>query len=321
MAEFGREIARRLGRIGLAVGEVFQRVPRTAGRNLKEASDRQSDAASAGARALEQEQSELAVSLPHSGPRDSGGPDLSQVTPIDELLRVRPGDADNERLTAQLSGLGQRYGAFRLGEISARYEFPDMPGPSDRYQFPHRSTDNRITIIMSGTIFDDARGVDVGYIRRDFYLDEQGRPIVHNENIYLDDDARGQGFGKVFTSSVEDYYRRSGVYAMYHMAGGENGGRTWALADHRFDNQPLYPGDNPPTLLADSVDNINARITDVRSTATPADQQLLDEVTARFNGSPDNYPTPNEIVRLTGDDPNLGDNIMRGSSWWAMKLF
>ncbi|ONM49905.1 hypothetical protein [Nocardia donostiensis] len=46
---------------------------------------------------------------------------------------------------------------------------------------------------------DDARGIDVGYIRRDFYFDEQGRTVVHNENIYLDDDAHGQGFGGVLT--------------------------------------------------------------------------------------------------------------------------
>ena len=174
--------------------------------------------------------------------------------------------------------------------------------------------------MMSATVFDDARGVDVGYLRRDFYLDEQGRPIVHNANIYLDDEIRGQGLGGLLTRSLEDYYRRSGVHALYHMAGGEDGGLVWARAGHTFDTAPLHPGDTERARLADSVDSITYRIEDVQTTASFADRQRLAELAARFTGPIDGYPTPHEIVTTTGDDARLGERVMRGSSWWATKI-
>ncbi|MCC3332092.1 GNAT family N-acetyltransferase [Nocardia abscessus] len=261
------------------------------------------------------------------GERDSisttipaASPGLSGVPPIGELLRIRQTEADDDTLTAQLSGLERQYGPFRLGEVSAHYEFPGPPDLGQRYQFPHRSTDDRTTITMSATVFDDARGVDVGNIRRNFYLDEQGRPVVHNENIYLDEEARGQGFGGTVTRALEDYYRRSGVHAMYHVAGDEDGGVVWARADHRFDTEPLFPGDTELTLLGDSVGDITRRIHEVYPTVTPADKQRLTDLAARFEGRIEDYPTPNDIVRITGDARNLGEQVMRGSYWWAMKI-
>ncbi len=121
--------------------------------------------------------------------------------------------------------------------------------------------------------------------------------------------------------SLEDYYRRSGIHAIYQLAGAEDGGITWART-HAFDTTPLYPGDTDLVLHSYSVDSITDRINEVRATASPSDQQRLDDLTTQLHHpvSDADYPTPKKIAELAGDDHQLGEQVMRGSSWWAMKI-
>ena len=229
-------------------------------------------------------------------------PDLSGVPSLRDLMRVSVGEADNKTLTNVLKGLEQRYGPYRLSDVSGKYVIPRGATKS--------AAVSRIDM-MAKVI--DSNGERVGKVYRVFQLDNEGRIVVHNMALKLKKEARGKGFSTAFTAAIEGYYRRSGVDRIELMATDKDGGLAWARAG--------YTWNRDPQLLAESVENITDRIAKFKAHASPADQQRLDSLLSRFAGPSVHYPEPGEIAMLRGENGSkLGEKLMRGSSWWGMKM-
>jgi hypothetical protein len=53
--------------------------------------------------------------------------------------------------------------------------------------------------------------------------------------------------------------------------------------------------------------------------ASNADKRLVSDLRAALNGDPTNYPSPYEISMLSGENHKLGEQIMGGLEWRAVK--
>ncbi|MEV4128625.1 hypothetical protein [Nocardia sp. NPDC049707] len=213
---------------------------------------------------------------------------------MDELLRVPT--LDNRWLREHLSGLEQQYGPYRLRLTDAAYFGPTGSGGPAVSGFR-----------FNGAIIDDA-GKSVGKLERHIYT-EHGRTVVFNAHMRLEPAARGKGFSKAFTAAINDYYRRSGVDQIKIFAV-QDGSVAWARAGFDFDRDS--------DKLARAVSSIKERAAAIRPDCSPADRKQLDEIIRRFKGGKSN-PTAGELVELTGDDPELGVNLMKGTSWHGVQ--
>ncbi|WP_433192181.1 hypothetical protein ACQP1G_25970 [Nocardia sp. CA-107356] len=224
-------------------------------------------------------------------------PDLSSMPPVRDLLEVD--SPNNDRLREQLAGFEQQYGPYRLKIYDAFYASTtgsvQEGSPVDGFGY------------FAEIIGKDDKGV--GELSRMIYKDE-GRIVVNNWNMLLDPQARGQGFSTAFGTAMENYYRRSGIDRMLVTAAGEDGGYAWARAGYDFN----------PKYLSDSVSKIKERIQLIRDQLSPADQQQLERIMARFEGPVTGYPSPAELADLTGGDPQLGKTLMRGTTWYGMRV-
>ncbi|MEV0109416.1 hypothetical protein AB0H42_24185 [Nocardia sp. NPDC050799] len=50
-----------------------------------------------------------------------------------------------------------------------------------------------------------------------------------------------------------------------------------------------------------------------------ADTALLEDIEARFAGPAAEFPSPQELVALAGDNPKLGEGLTRGTQWYGAK--
>ncbi|WP_327146966.1 GNAT family N-acetyltransferase [Nocardia sp. NBC_01327] len=226
-------------------------------------------------------------------------PDLSHVAPLGDL--VDADRLDHQTVNLALKGLERQYGPYRLDNVSTDYEISWTAAGRRRQE-----------LLMSASIRDGEQSA--GIISHCFSRDDEGKLVVENRVICLWPEFRGKGFSTEFSKAIEEYYRRSGVDRIELYADLQDGGYTWARAGFGWD---LDPG-----KLRGSVNSIRAQISHL-VTSTPglssADKAQLDDILARFQGHVAGYPSPNELVSLSGDEPNLGEKIMRGSKWHGMK--
>lgn len=227
----------------------------------------------------------------------TAGPDLSSVPGVDELLRVTT--LDNRRLREQLSGLEQQYGPYRLRLTDAAYFGPTGSGAGPAVS----------GFRFNGEIIDGA-GKRVGRLERHIYT-EHGRTVAFNAHMRLEQPARGKGFSSAFTAAINDYYRRSGVDRIKIFAV-QDGSVAWARAGFDFDRDP--------EKLARAVSSIKERAAAIYPDCSPADRKQLNEIMRRFKGANSRYPTASELIELTGDDPELGVNLMKGTSWHGVRM-
>ncbi|MFQ6325600.1 adenosine deaminase [Nocardia sp. CWNU-33] len=241
-----------------------------------------------------------------------GSDAVSDAIPIGQLLDVGAKDANNLILARQLQGMTGQFGPFWM-DVETRYiTRHENAEIAESLEISLRSEKGEIAIGVYGVIRDE-HGAEVGWMRRRFQFDDQGRIIAYHDALDLEEQARGKGFSKALNRPMDDYYRVSGVHAIYFLAAGEDGGLVSAL------NGSIWNPD--PAKLAEAKENIGHRIRLVYKNATPGDRQLLDEIWDKFGGPVADYPTPLEIALLKGkDDRQLGAHVMRGSKWPAKRI-
>lgn len=170
---------------------------------------------------------------------------------------------------------------------------------------------------LSGTIYRNT--VEAGMISRYFHRDGDGRLMVTNGIMALDDEHQDRGFASAFAPLLENYYRRSGVDRIEVFASMENGGYTWATQDFRWD----------PSKIDKSIENVVQRLNTVHASAKSKPQRdALSAMIARLvdeNGNVrafNTLPKPLEIASMaTRDAPGLGKTVMVGSKWYGRKKF
>jgi hypothetical protein len=217
-------------------------------------------------------------------------PDLSAMPTLDNFIRGSA--ADDGKLKATLSALNQRYGPYDVHIAQANY-LRDGSG-----------------FKLYASVRDPDKGM-IGILERKIYHDEQGRIVVHNTVMDLDDEATGKGFATAFNSAMESYYRRSGVDRVTVFAT-DDGGYAWARAGYDFDLRP--------ERIESSVSSITTKIRAIYDSCSPADRSQLDDLLRRFEGRTIGYPTPNELASLTGDDRELGRTLMKGTAWYGVRV-
>ncbi|WP_282778666.1 MULTISPECIES: hypothetical protein [unclassified Nocardia] len=232
--------------------------------------------------------------------------DLSHMPPLGELYdRARRGELDDDDLTQELRGLQRRYGPYRVENITAWYE---------RSWTRDDGSTSPANMTFTGEIRDDA-GNDAGTLLYGVTRDTDGKLVVTNEFTQLQQGFTGHGFSTAFSASTEDYFRRSGVDRMRVTASMTDGGVAWAKAG--------YDWDLDPEKLYESVRKMQSRldlfIAGDRGPMSQHDVGLLREMRARFDGRVVDFPSPQELVMLGGDNPKLGEELMRGSYWHGMK--
>lgn len=228
--------------------------------------------------------------------KELGVPDLTSMPDLRTFLRGSA--ADNKRLEAILSGLNHRYGPYDVHIAKADY------------------LDDGNGFTYHASIRDPTRGTTpaesiVGILERKISVDDQGRIVVENRMMDLDEDATGQGFATAFNSAMETYYRRSGVDRVTVFAT-DDGGYVWARAGYDFDTSP--------GRLESSVSSITDNIRSIYNECSDADRAQLDDMLSRFEGRVIEYPSPSELAALTGDDPKLGKKVMVETAWYGVRV-
>ncbi|WP_040840254.1 hypothetical protein, partial [Nocardia brevicatena] len=238
--------------------------------------------------------------------------DLSHMTPLGDLYdRARRGDLDDYELTRELRGLQRRYGPYHLEDLGARYQQTWVDEDGD----VHPAHGGFVADIRSDS------GEDAGYLDYEFTRDDGGKLVVTNNIIELNEGFTGKGFATAFSASTEDYFRRSGVDRIELTAtrlrenDALDGAVAWAKAGYDW---------NPsPGKLGESVSNMRTRIDSLLrgeiGPLSPGDTALLHDMRRRFNGPVADIPSPRELVMLAGDNPKLGEELMKGSTWYGMK--
>ena len=158
----------------------------------------------------------------------------------------------------------------------------------------------------------DGPGVIVGRSTRTFVRDGYDYLIVSNDYLALSPPAQGRGFATALYDELEVYYRRSDVDVIKVHAALQNGGYTWARRGFDWDPRELWA----------SFSDIRARISELIDDQAVAeeDKRLLSRIADRLdeNDPGQDWPTPNELARLSGKDPDLGRTLMAGSNWYGV---
>ena len=238
--------------------------------------------------------------------------DLSHMTPLGGLYdRARRGELDDYELTRELRGLQRRYGPFHLGDLSAWYERPWLR--EDGTMHPEN--------VGFAAEIRGPHGEEAGSLAYSLTRDTDGKLVVTHDLTELYEGFTGKGFSTAFSASTENYFRRSGVDRIELTAtrlrpdGSLDGAVAWARAGYDW---------NPDReKLAKSVTNMRARIDSLlggeKGPLSPTDTALLHGMRTRFDGPVVGYPSPQELVMLAGDNPKLGETLMKGSKWYGMK--
>jgi hypothetical protein len=238
--------------------------------------------------------------------------DLSHMPPLGDLYDgAHRGDLDDYDLTDMLRGLQRQYGPYRVEDLNAWYERPWVREDGSIHPANVGVTAEIRTL----------DGEDAGSLIYSFTRDSEGDLVVTHDLTELDEGFTGKGFSTAFAASTEDYFRRSGVdrieLTATRLREGDSldGAVAWAKSG--------YDWNTDPEKLAKSVDNMKSRIDlllDGEIGALSArDTALLEDMRIRFGGSPAGFPSPQELVMLSGDHTKLGEALMKGSTWYGMK--
>lgn len=249
-----------------------------------------------------------------SAGRGGRTPDMPRMRPLGELVDgAYRGELNAKQLTKAFRGLEGRYGPrgshgpFDLQVASARFEGRTIQLPNGRVQ--------------TGGIIVEARvstrsGMHAGELTYEFHRAPNGDLVVRNIRTKLRAKYRGQGFSTAFSEASENYFRRSGVDRIELHAGLEDGGAVWAKAGFDWDTS----AGRFATSLRNISDRIDFLLKDESRPLTAGDAAQLTAMKARLSGAAPGIPSPRELVMLTGDNPKLGDLLMRGASWHGMKM-
>lgn len=219
-------------------------------------------------------------------------PDLSSLPPLNTLLDVPPRQATSALLGEKLKGMEQAYGPYMVKLRSADYM--------------HERDRSVYGFIYNGTVL-DRRGDRVGNFYGRVIRDPiDGRIYVYDQWLRLRPDARGKGFSTAFSAALENYYRRSGVDSIFL-----NGGYTAAKAGYDW---------NLRSRVWDrSILDLRAQWRKEMWELSEADRVTVGTKLDRFDGPIADWPSPLELVSLSGDDPALGKRLMEETFWPGVK--
>lgn len=208
---------------------------------------------------------------------------------------------DHSVATAAAQALSGAYGRAGLVMEASMQVAPDVIGGGAR------------TIAGLDWLVRNAEGRPVGGVTRTFTRHADGTIEVSHDMLMLRKEARGTGFATDLYRVMDEWYAQSGVSAVRVHASLEDGGYAWAKAG--FDWAPEHIGG--------SLANVRSRLARIRQleSTSDADKARLQAMADRLGlglGHPD-MPTPFEVATLSGDDPRLGEKVMRGSEWHGIR--
>jgi GNAT superfamily N-acetyltransferase len=217
--------------------------------------------------------------------------DTQYADPLGNVVDAIANDADDRRPIQQLADdLSGRYGPFAVSWQS-----------NDDYDWA--SIDGEVS---------DRPGTPVGTSTRTFFRAAPDYLVVNNDYLALDEAAQGQGFATALYDELQKYYRRSCVDVITIHAALDVGGYAWARRGFEWD----------PRYLAVSFADVRGHIDQLidNPETAPADQQLLKRMSDRLdeNDPGEGWPTPNELARLRGVDPELGRKLMVETDWFGI---
>ncbi|MBF6206055.1 hypothetical protein [Nocardia sputi] len=305
--EFFHNFVRRVGAVGPGVGKAASQPSRDVSRVLDDGVREEVGVDAELGRASRWDGDGDGAGSRETGPAASPGrvvTDLSHMPHLGDLFdAAKRGEVGERELTSALKGLERQYGPYHVRNVHAFFERSST-------QFGQTYP---ATVTMSAEIRDSS-GADAGLLMYEFWRDSDGLLVVNNEVTKLEDGFRGKGFSTAFSSAIENYFRRSGVHRIELQASREDGGYHWAKAGYDWNPDRI--------MLQRSVNLISNRIDKVIDDGlVPSgnDVARLMEMKSRFDGPVSGYPSPLELALLEGDDPKLGETLMRGSIWFGMK--
>lgn len=217
---------------------------------------------------------------------------------VDAAIKNVSDEKPAEQLAQDLSG---RYGPYTVewtGSFHTRWQFGFDAGKF---------------VQLDGEILDDSNDT-VGLCRRQFYRDDEGRLVVDNDRLELEEYAQRQGFGTALNDELDQYFRRSGVDIVTVHAT-NIGGYVWARRG--FDWDPS------PNRLSSALQQVRWRIEKLIADAGthPDDKLLLRKICDRLGGDEPGKacPTPKELADLKGVDTELGHKVMEKLDWYGIR--
>ncbi|GAB05409.1 hypothetical protein GOAMR_34_00760 [Gordonia amarae NBRC 15530] len=230
-------------------------------------------------------------------------PDTPRLGKID-LAAVMRGDMPLDEAAEKMSG---KYGPFW-----ARFNTLGGPGTPMMRKVPFNAYTER-----------DGSGVRTAFGSLGF-MDVNGDLVVDASMLNVDEDYRRQGFGEALQAQMLEFFIANGVDRVEVMASMEDGGAHWAQNGVDFDGRPDRLGRSVAGLLP----NMAAVRDSVTNPVSEEGRRAIYEIADRMrlvtdaSGNPvlhADFPTPREIRRLaTSAEPDLGDRIMRGSTWYGV---
>ncbi len=235
--------------------------------------------------------------------------DVAEARGIASLPAMRELLAHNDKRASELLriGLTGHYGS--PGKDGTRL-YLDI-GAAKIYRFDRRKWGTSLevehiarTLQFGGIVYERRGGHPVGELGMSFRETKQGKLVVNAGTVKLDEHVRGRGFTGQLMFGLRDYFQRSGVDHVKITAGLTHGGRGWAGI---FDWDPDHTDMNRLSMIF----RINAVLPEVH----PADRAMLLKLQDTFNGPPESWPSPRDLLRLEGRSQTVGEQILQGSVW------
>ncbi|WP_280442920.1 hypothetical protein [Nocardia brasiliensis] len=233
-------------------------------------------------------------------------------TTLTELLNTR------EPQYQPLSSLLPRtlsYTEFRV-EFSSKYQMTWEVQFDPGQLIPNSIVPEIEAIELMGQVFDSS-GHDVGQVEHIISFDED-RNLIVRDCSSLDEDAPAEGVYRELSDILEEIYRTSGVERIDSTFVG-----TYGIAAARSG----VAWNMDPNISRRYFDSLRSAAQNLYSDLTPAEQRLVSKEIKRFDGPPEDYPSPSELANLSAgpagsitDSRSLGERLMAEIVWEGSKV-
>lgn len=233
-------------------------------------------------------------SIAHKGPKS-----IDDMPGIQHLLSNQSNQALLEQTAKMLEG---EYGTSGLKLTGMRF----IPMSEN-------------TIRLEGHI-ETKRGAAAGRITRTLRSDDEGKLVVDNDWLTLQDQYKGKGFASALYPALESWYSKSGVDRVTIHAALEDGGYVWGKAGFDWDFGARGALDRAVDSIATRADGMSRGLGSRGRQLSEGDKAKLKDISDRLRlADKTKWPSPRELSTLSGDHENLGALLMRGTDWYGVK--